>query len=79
MSDHKPKADFKAIYKQVQENQNRIEACSKHKFTEEPPFAPGQRFCCVNCGGFVPAVEAFRYVQGYIAAGGNPNDIMEGW
>lgn len=72
-------------------NQQRLQTCARHHFTCEDAFylrdeegapvgiAPGTRLQCTACLGRMPALEAFRYAQGYKAAGGDPNVIIPGY
>lgn len=72
--------DSAALWAEVKANRDKIDACPKHRFDiGPPPYAIGCKFVCVNCGGRMDAVQAFRYCQGYKAAGGNANDVIPGY
>ena len=66
------------LFKQVQENLKKIRECSKHEFNieERKPFA---KLTCNNCGGTVDSSYVLHYIQGYKAAGGDPEDIVPGF
>ena len=64
----------------IRENAAKIEGCPKHHFkTDPPPYKLGQRFTCSNCGGEMDGIGVLRYMQGYLAAGGNSDDVCPGW
>ena len=65
---------------EVRANQAKLDACPRHYFDPgDPPYKFGSKFTCTKCGGIMDAVHAFRYVQGYKAAGANPNDVFKGY
>ncbi len=68
-------------FMRIKENIAKLDNCVKHKFTldAEPPYQFGMKLTCENCQGEMKAVDAFRYVQGYKAAGGNPNEVIPGY
>lgn len=58
----------------------RLDGCARHRFElGDPPYRFGAKFTCTVCGGEMDAVQAFRYCQGYKAAGGDPNDVIPGY
>ena len=68
------------ILKDVQANQQKLEQCPKHKFkTPQPPLLLGMKLECIHCGGKLGLAGIGWYLRGYQAAGGDPNDIVEGW
>jgi len=72
--------DTKALLAEVQANRAKIDSCARHRFEiGDPPYRFGAKFECTNCGGTMDAVQAFRYCQGYKAAGGDPNDVIPGY
>jgi hypothetical protein len=72
--------DSAAIFAEVKADAERLAKCKRHLFNIDlPPYAFGQKSTCVGCGGSMKLVDALRYVQGYEAAGGNPNTIIPGW
>jgi len=72
--------DLRSNLAKIKENQDRLFACKRHNFGDCPtPYHFGQTFVCLNCQGSMKAVDAFRYIQGYEAAGRNPNDILSGY
>lgn len=69
-----------ALLAEVKANQNRLDGCARHLFEiGEPPYQFGMKLTCQRCGGVIDAVKAFVYVQGYEAAGGDPNDVIPGF
>lgn len=65
------------LYAEIRANQNRLDACKRHRFDlGDPPYEFGMKVTCQNCGGEMDAIKAFVYVQGYEAAGGDPNDVI---
>ena len=62
--------------RKIQENQRIIDACPKHDFGElgKPEF--GMVLKCFNCKSEMKAIDAFRYCQGFAAAGGDPNEVI---
>lgn len=72
--------DTKALLAEVQANRAKIDSCARHRFEiGDPPYRFGAKFERTNCGGTMDAVQAFRYCQGYKAAGGDPNDVIPGY
>lgn len=72
--------DSEALLARIRANQDKLDACPKHLFDlGEPPYSIGQRHTCLNCGGVEKLTAIGDYVRGYIAAGGNPNDIVPNW
>lgn len=75
-----PKPEFREIFASVEANSRLLDSCAKHNFGDVAlPFTVGQRFTCKACGGQMKAVDAFRYIQGFEAAGGNPNEVLNGY
>jgi hypothetical protein len=65
---------------EIKENQARLDNCNKHHFPTFPNTVTfGMKLDCSKCGGSMNAVHAFAYTNGYVAAGGNGNDIIPGW
>jgi hypothetical protein len=72
--------DSKALFAEVKANAAKLTACKQHHVDlGEPPYKFGMTCICTNCGGTMKAVDLFRYVQGFEAAGGNPNDVVPGY
>lgn len=67
--------DFKGLWQRAQDNRGKIDACPCHVFPANTVVQFGGKVTCERCGGTMGLVEAFRYVQGYEAAGGLANDI----
>lgn len=69
-----------ALFAEVKANQARLDRCKRHLFElGPPPYRFGMKLTCQNCGGTIDAIKAFVYVQGYEAAGGDPNDVIPGF
>lgn len=65
---------------EVKANAAKLSSCAKHLMPlGEPPYKFGMHVECEKCGGSMKAVDLFRYLQGYIAAGGNPNEVSPGY
>lgn len=69
-------------WEKAKANKRRLDACARHRFfsrspSEGSPF--GKSFVCLNCGGAMNFLSIGEYIEGYQAAGGNPNDIWPGW
>lgn len=64
------------LWKQAQDNRAKLDSCKRHKFIYNGAKF-GSKLHCEICGGNMDAVQAFRYCQGYEAAGGNPNLIIK--
>lgn len=68
------------LWRKVKDNRDRLNACSKHKFDcPNPPYKLGMKLVCLNCGAEMRGEAIFEYMNGFIAAGGNPNEVIEGW
>ena len=67
-----------AILTKVRENRAKLDGCKKHHWTYEK-LTLGQPLVCDNCGGTTQITDAGWYVQGYVAAGGNADDVWPGW
>ena len=37
------------------------------------------RLSCIHCGGEMDLSSIARYLEGYVAAGGNPDDVLRGF
>lgn len=68
------------LFAEVKANAERLAACKRHRVElGNPPYKFGMTVTCIGCGGNMKAVDLFRYVQGFEAAGGNPNDVVPGY
>lgn len=70
-----PKLDVEQIMAEVQANQSRMRACAKHQFVITSRLQ--QRVVCANCAGEMDVIQATRYRDGYIAAGGDRADVWK--
>ncbi len=73
-----PRKEVSAIWVEVQENQRKLNSCKKHRF-EGGAAKMGQKFGCLECGGTLGLTDIGYYVKGYVAHGGNVNDIWPGF
>ena len=64
---------------EIMANRKKLDECKVHSFGEigEPPYKLNMRLTCKHCNGMMKAIDAYQYVLGYKAAGGNPNDIID--
>jgi len=70
----------KEKFERIKENRNKLNACPCHKFDlPSPPYKLGFKWTCLNCGGEMKGEAIFEYINGYVAAGGDANNIVEGW
>lgn len=69
--------NFKEIIDIVKANGARLKLCSRHRFIWPESRTLGTRLKCENCGGEMDAIQILRYIEGYEAAGGNINDVVE--
>lgn len=69
----------KELFARVRENQRKLRECPKHRFEVLPPYEPLARIHCTACGGDEDLVQAFNYVRGFIAAGGDPLVVAPWW
>lgn len=70
--------EFRKILAEIKANSAKLDSCKLHKF-DRLERTPGKKFTCQNCDGEVNVTFVHAYIQGYKAAGGDPNDIMEGY
>lgn len=65
---------------QIQANRVSLDNCPRHKFElGEPPYQIGEKVQCLRCGGFMSLTSVGEYVRGYVAASGDPDDIVKNW
>lgn len=79
-------ADNQRLWAEAQANVARLDGCSRHHFemTDEqvnagPAALFGKKLTCQRCKGRMDMLGVNQYVRGFMAAGGNPNDILPGW
>ena len=66
------------LWREVQANLRAMEACKRHRFTEEL-VRVGQKIVCQECGAEMRLTDIGQYIRGYIAAGGNASDVWPAW
>lgn len=73
--------DSAKILAEIKANRERLDNCPKHAFDypQDRALHFGEKLTCRNCGGVMDAVQAFRYCQGFEAAGGDPNEVIPGF
>lgn len=64
--------------RQVRVNSQMLRSCPRHEFLVHSPTLL-QKVKCNKCGGTLSLVDASYYVRGYVAAGGNADDVWPGW
>lgn len=72
----------KELMRRIRENSKRLESCGKHNFGLCPSADELWRvrdLMCLNCGGKMEKLQAVRYAEGYAAAGGDINDVLQGY
>jgi hypothetical protein len=69
------------IAAEVRANHAALKACKQHRFIWPADFTRrlGQKLQCANCGGKMNATDAGHYIDGWTAAGRDPNEVLPGW
>lgn len=70
---------FALILEEIKANQSLLDNCKRHHFPTFGDVVLGMKLDCSKCGGRMDAIQAAAYTRGYVAAGGNGNDIIPGW
>lgn len=83
MTDPLDPSSVRARFEEIKVNNAKLRACAKHRF-RLPPIPPnGYPFrmgcVCEVCQGLMAGDKILVYVEGYIAAGGNPTDVVVNW
>lgn len=63
-------SDMRDIFHAVRANRERLKNCPGHLFVE--PYVFGKKMRCCKCDGEMRGEELSSYMDGYIAAGGDP-------
>lgn len=72
------KAESAALFAAIKENRRKLDACPRHLFdVGDPPYTLGQKVTCEICTGYMPVTDAAQYARGYMAHGGNPDDVIK--
>ncbi len=78
--------DVNTAWAEAVANVEKLNACPRHHFemTDEqvkagPAALFGGKLTCLKCNGRMDMLHVNQYVRGYMAAGGNANDIMPGY
>jgi hypothetical protein len=67
-----------SLWEQVKANNAALNACKRHRF-EARPVKLGEKQTCLECGGKIQLTDLGQYIAGYVAAGGNVDDIWPGY
>lgn len=71
---------IKGMLADIQERNRRACACQRHHFPHNPDgYRLGQKHTCIRCEVPFGLVDIGHYIRGYMAAGGNPADVMPDW
>ena len=76
------KEEAKKLLAEVKENSRKLGACPVHNFGLCPSgneLWSTRYLVCLNCGGRMEKLQAVRYAEGYAAAGGDINDVLQGY
>jgi len=72
--------DTPSLLAAVQENYRRLNSCAKHQFAARGNnYRIGMKLTCQNCGGTMSLTDAGHYLRGYVAHGGQAQDIIPDW
>ena len=73
--------DYKKMLADIRENHRRWRECPRHLYRawDANKHSLGQKHTCLNCGSSKSLTDIGCYIEGYKAAGGDPNDIMPGY
>ena len=64
----------------IQERNRRSCACPRHFYPHKPEgYRIGEKVKCDLCGIEAGLVNVGDYIRGYMAAGGDPADVMPDW
>jgi hypothetical protein len=66
------------IWQDVKANRIKRQACPRHTIAPNS-YTFGRKVTCLNCEATIQATEYMAYVEGYVAAGGEANDVWPGW
>lgn len=59
----------------IHRNLSHLWTCDRHLFESRAAIITGRRYPCMRCCGQMSLADIWTYIDGYKAAGGNPNDI----
>lgn len=72
--------DESPLFSEVKARRVCLDACPRHSFDLGPmPFSIGDKANCLRCGVPMSLTNIGDYIRGYIAAGGDPCDIVKDW
>lgn len=70
----------KSLLQEIKENEVRLNKCAKHNFgrlADEKRFFFNYKMRCINCNGEMRLHDIELYVKGFMAAGGNPDEVIQ--
>lgn len=70
--------DAKAMITQVRAELDRRNGCPRHHFEARVRYQLGDKLTCTVCGCSMRTSEIALYARGYRAAGGDPDDVLQG-
>jgi hypothetical protein len=71
-------SNARQIWEEVKENIRKLEACPQHLFSGGMPVLGG-KCVCLKCVGSMSNVDVKHYIEGWAAAGRDPNEIWPNW
>lgn len=73
------KKESPSIMAEVKANRAKLDGCYRHLFDIPKPITMGAKYHCQKCGGQTSLTDIGWYIRGYVAHGGDANDIVPGW
>jgi hypothetical protein len=71
---------LRVMYEGIRQNRTTLDNCPKHRFScEQVTITLGVKLRCLECGGDMILTEIAQYIRGYVAAGGDANEIWPGY
>jgi hypothetical protein len=71
---------LRAMLAEAVERRRRLDECPRHHFPHQAGgYVLGAKVRCDRCGGDLRLSDIGLYLRGYVAAGGNPDDVMPDW
>lgn len=62
----------------IQANRITLDNCPRHRFILDK-ITMGEKCQCLRCGGWMPLTSIGDYVRGFVAAKGDPCEIVPDW
>jgi hypothetical protein len=71
------KDEMQQLWEEVKENNRKWRRCPKHFFPhKDGVYGLRAKATCANCGAWADLSAVMDYTRGYVAAGGDPNDVF---